>query len=476
MKALTMKTPFKRTSAPCKPPSKVQLVHMFTAPWRASKKALKIQWKVLKWLLLLTLPLTILPIIHGITLGILFVHWRDNHIDKNADAWLYEIKDHINDWSVAGFSFRDFQDRNNDFHITRLNSNDWLNKMGFVLPREYGDFDCNEHAPINKYADLMTLMVDTNNACLLAPPREQWVFMSDYAWPEFIYPWDDAFDSAIQAAYVPSTLNESRLFHANCRGTASFLCGIWAVRSPALLHFLVEDSAPKPENIESGLTYTAPLEELRPVTVRVVELPLRGAYTGLPSLIFPTFEKQILSIMHGDGLFEQFEPWDEFTQEYARFQEYAEKIFAKKGTIMYHLDQTDDWITDNIAKHIYFEEPLDWVTQVSLLVSWALTLLVTIPWQWAKRGILQDFLGQPKKGEWILGEDGGQKAHGSLWEWWMDRSGLGAESDDGFWREIVERLGKARLEKDWPEGKITTSEANQPTAGSVPTPAMEFRW
>jgi hypothetical protein len=177
----------------------------------------------------LTLPVTILPLINGITCGIYYLCWKDNIIDQNVDAHLYGIKEFSNEnWRAPGFTFRDFQDRNNDFQLLRLNDNDWFQKLGFVLPREYTDSKHNENTPLNKINSLDALMFDKQcrGACK-APPKEQWVYIAARDWMLWD-PWDQAFLAAAEAGYVPSHLNGTKLYFATCHGTATLLCGAGA--------------------------------------------------------------------------------------------------------------------------------------------------------------------------------------------------------------------------------------------------------
>jgi hypothetical protein len=176
--------------------------------WTACKQLLRIVWKCFKWLFFLTLPFTALPIMCAISNGFYFAFWQDNRIDTHTDAWIHELEELANDWGVVqGMTFRDFEDRNNDFHVLRLNFNDWASKLGFIQPLEYNE----DNTPINKYGDLDTLMLDTSPSCPTPPPNEQWVYISEWAMP-FLSEWDNAFEAAVQAGYVPSALNETRLF------------------------------------------------------------------------------------------------------------------------------------------------------------------------------------------------------------------------------------------------------------------------
>jgi hypothetical protein len=403
--------------------------------------------KFFKWAFVLTLPLTILPIINGIVCGLYYVHWKDTNIDNNVDAYLYGLKDISNDWGFRDFTFRDFQDKDNKLHLVRLNSNDWVQKLGFVLPREYGDWDYNQNTPVNKLNSLDALMFDTQYWRNCAPPpKEQWVYVANSDWMLW-EPWDPAFNSVVQAAYVPSHLNKTKLHFLGCWGTAKFLCGVWGVRSPTLLHFLVEDEPPNEEDIDAGLHYSRDLEHLRPVTVRVVEFPLQDAYTGLPTDVFPGHKEQMLAIMSGDRLYEQFEPWNELEQESTRLNEYMEELSLRKGTFLYYSYKAEDWMVDHVAKPLYLDTALNFVSSGVFVVTALLGSLIWRPLHWAKQTVL-DFLGYPRRGDWIF-------ADGSSTGWNIIEGWLGG--GQGMWDSFAKHLGKANLEKNWPGGQITTS-------------------
>jgi hypothetical protein len=435
---------------------------MLTTLWRASKWLFGTSWNSFKWYFLLTLPLTILPSISGIVYGVYFAYWSNCRIDKYTDAYLRDLKDYASDWGVPGMTFRQYQDTHNDFHLLRLNTNDWNSKLGFILPREYGDRKYRARTPINKYASLDTLMLDTTVLVGPTPPKEQWVYISGIAYPGFNH-FDTAFDAAVQSAYVPSALNKTRIFFATCYGTAGFLCEIWGVRPPTMLHFLVEDSPPPLEDITPGLTYSTELCNLRPVTVRVIEFPLQDVYTGLHPNVFPGPREQMLAIMHGDGRFEQFEPWDEVDQAVCRFQEHIDKLYNRKGTFLYYLRKADDWATAHLAKLLFVEKELQIVSTGWIIVTAAVTQgLILTPWYWAKKAALA-YVGYPKRGDWIFG-----KSREKEWNPW---NGLMGDMMGAFWESIGKRLEEAELEKFWPEGKITTGS----TPGTAPSAELSAK-
>jgi hypothetical protein len=233
----------------------------------------------------------------------------------------------------------------------------------------------------------------------------------------------------------------------------------WGVRSPTLLHFLVEDDPPKEEDIDAGLHYSADLQHLRPVTVRVIEFPLKDAYTGLPSNVFPGHEEQMLAIMRGDRLYEQFEPWVELTQEFRRFAEYMDELYERRGTFLYYIGKSADWVADHFTKPFYLDAASDFVGGGTFIVTAMVAgTLVWRPFHWAKE-VDSDYLGYPRRGEWILGD--GSSHEGSIWDVLMG---------GGLWGSF-EQFGQV-LEKDWPSGKITTDSlgaATQVTESSART-------
>jgi hypothetical protein len=295
-------------------------------------------------------------------------------------------------------------------------------------------------------------MVDTSISSRPAPPKEQWVYVSDWAWP-LLSEWDTAFEAVVQAAYTPSALNQTRLFFAQCRKTASFLCGVWGVRAPTLMHFLVEDSPPKLADMDRELIYPSVFWKLRPVTVRIVELPLKRTYTGLSADVFLGRKQQMLSIMRGDKLYEQFEPWDESDQLTRRFQEYMDdNFYDRKETLMFYLGKADGWMTEHVEKPLGLKEAIRVVYALSFFGTGAIAKgLILMPLNWVKESF-RDYFGYPKRGDQILGA-GFRKN----WNPWDDLTGM----SDALSR-ITENLAnkaqeKEDLEKGSADGKMTSN-------------------
>lgn len=142
--------------------------------------------RAIYWLVLLTLPLTIFPIFTGTLGGILLPVFEYRHVSDVTDKYLHDLKDSASDWGVGGSapSFRQFQDKNNDFRLTRVNSDDWVSKLGFVLPLEYSDMETilAHDTSIEKQASLQALMRETSSKGADRLPREQWLFLTNLEW------------------------------------------------------------------------------------------------------------------------------------------------------------------------------------------------------------------------------------------------------------------------------------------------------
>lgn len=398
-------------------------------------------WKTSIWLFLLTLPLTFFPIFFGTLGGLLFPVFFERHITANTEKYLTDVRDAASDWGVGGDapSFRQFQDTKNDFHLTRINSNDWVSKLGFHLPVEYSDPDTfiRLDTPIDKHASLDTLMRETGCASADVLPKEQWLFLTRYEWID-LDGWNAAWDDLLRHAYTDPVLNKTGFHFAECAKTASFLCGIWNTRAPALLHFLVEDEPLREEDMDPELSYTLPPSNLRPVTVRIIELGLQDAYTGLPWTTFPSKEKQLRSIIAGDRMYEQFEPYesaDELLQ--LRFNEYMDGLMDAPGTLLNYINEMDWWTIRNVNRPLGIDDYLGSLHgicfNVALIASSLIDGLVVRP----VREVYNEFLGTPKPGDVIFAD--------------MDDEEIGGGMDDLFgfnamFQKVLEGAEKAASE------------------------------
>ncbi|KAI5367896.1 hypothetical protein Slin15195_G030300 [Septoria linicola] len=377
------------------------------------RNLIRLLWRIVKWPFLLTLPVTLLPLLIAMLDGIVYAFWNNAYVGENIDKFLYEAKDNLGDWGVGKGvpSFRQFQDTHNDFHTMRINSNDFLEKLGFILPEQYSEESGipTEDLPIDKYADIENIVRDISTEARCGKPekpREQWVFLTYHGFRFFH--WDEDFIYAINYAQGDRKLNQTGLYFAQCTGTAGFLCGVWGTRSPALVHFLVEDEPLDEDALaEAGLSYAPDHSNLRPVTARIIEFPLKEAYTGLPWTTFPTFQNQMLSMMTGDRLYEQFEPYHPMQQMMVRFGEHMNKHYwDNKSHFLFYVSELDNWMQDHVTEPLGIEEGLRFLhTLVFILTGNAVRAFVVAPFNLVTE-IIGMFLGKPLRGDAILGDVG----------------------------------------------------------------------
>ncbi|KJY01243.1 hypothetical protein TI39_contig298g00068 [Zymoseptoria brevis] len=356
-------------------------------------------WKVAKWPFLLTLPVTFLPFLLASISGIIFAFWNDALVYDNTAKWLLEVKELMGDWGVGGNAptFRQFQDTHNDFRTMRINSNDFLEKLDFILPEQYFDDTGTpkEDLPIDKYADIDNLVRDTSPTARCGKPekpREQWLCLTDYG--SRYFEWDEDFRHAVQFAQGDLKLNQTGLcLEYKETSSGPFPRG----RLPSRC---VGDGG-------KGFSYAGDMRYLRPVTVRIIEFPLEGQYTGLPWSTFPGNEQQMLSIMTGDHLYEQFEPYNPLQQMITRFSEHMDKAYwNNKWHVLHYLNELEEVMQEHVAPPLGLSGVVTSIYQLSFVLTGnAVSLCIIGPLGLVKE-IMGVFLGKPARGDAILGDAG----------------------------------------------------------------------
>lgn len=370
--------------------------------------------KAAKWFLLLTLPLTILPIFLGTLSGILFPIFLNRHITTNTEHYLRDIKSAASDWGVGGSapSFRQFQDSKNDFNLVRINSNDWVQKLGYILPIEYSDWNTiiSQDTPIDKQASLETLMWEKKkkNNKAKPQPRDQWLFLTHYSWLDFDG-WNSAFDSLLRHAYTNPILNSTTFHFAECSTTASFLCGVWNTRPPALLHFHIEEESPEEEEEEEALdpdlSYPVPYNQLLPVTVHLIELPLQESHPGLPWTKFPTPELQILTtITRKESIISQIPPYNPSEYLQRRYNEYLTHLLSTPHTFLSQISSLDDFLIHNLNQPLGIQSATDILYSLSYDLSLITSTIINNFLIQPTRELINEFLGTPKAGDVIFAD------------------------------------------------------------------------
>ena len=321
---------------------------------------------------LLTTPVTIFPLICGIGSGISFHFWSHRQVEQHTHALIYEVdtKNSFDYLNVPGaLTIHEFLDQKGPFHIPSLKTFDWAVKLGVILPNEH-QFD--DAAGLDKIASLAGLVrkVDSNYS---GYPARCWVYVTSL--PEWrADPWDDAFSALLQHLYVNPLPQDTAIFYLDC-ADASFLCGVWGVKSPSLVHFEVGNESlansqvsgdPQEDNSElrwlDGMlapeyTYNHLKQDLLPMTARVIELPLEGdvASKMLPRSVFPTPSLQLRTLILDLAPEDIPAMWDEYSpvvQLIRRFQDYVDDLCSRQGTWWYFLTEADNWYSNHVLEPI----------------------------------------------------------------------------------------------------------------------------
>lgn len=350
----------------------------------------------------ITLPLTIFPFLSGFMNGILFTFWQANGIDAHYKSLLVEIDQsaRLDAWSVPGApSIHKHMDSNNAFHIPPLHTNDWTSKLGLMLPEQSTNPEVHPDVGVDKAASLEHLVRDVS--CHVNGPAESWVYVSSMAWPE-VFEWDKAFDDILQEVYVGPAPNSTGFAFLECAETG-FLCGVWGVENPALVHFRVGDYAPLEDEMDPGLTYVAERRDLRPVEVRVVELPLTNAYTGLPAHVFPSLQEQIRALIFTPFFVEQLDTYGPTAQLIERFTDYMDQLERRHKLLLYY-NKVESWMVRHLTEPLGIEPYLTVLGQTTFAVSTGVTSLVRMPFMLI-RDAVKGFLGYPSIEELMIPED-----------------------------------------------------------------------
>jgi hypothetical protein len=420
-------------------------------------------WRHIRSLLfyssLISLPVAGPPIIWGIATGTKFHFWQADQILKNTNALTFEIDQHsrMSYWNVPGApSIHQFQDNQAPFFIPHLGVLDYAEKLSMSKPRSTLD----EYASIDRMGSLDDLV--RSGADNL--PNECWIyvtFMPEYGGSE----WDQAFSEVLQQSYARSPQPKTAFFYLSCL-KSQFLCGVWGVKFPSLVHLTVENytladqmamEEPVDHSQHLSYDYGCPPDKLRPVTARVVELPLEGdhAVHFLPRNVLPTPYLQLRTLIFDaprSAIVEQFDPWHPLMQDLARFHDRILDLCAISRSAWYYLDKADQWYEKYVLKSVLGGEINDAVVDVvqplTFSMSLAIASIVRMPfsWGWA---LYSWYFGLGWDGEplgthtWPGEEDLNEDGYGGMW----------GDMMSGFW--------------DFAEKKMAEQETNAAASAAV---------
>ncbi|KAK5096388.1 hypothetical protein LTS08_007644 [Lithohypha guttulata] len=351
--------------------------------------------KFIFYTLLVSLPITIFDIPGAILDAVTFHFWAHSNVVRHSNALKSEAE--MNsftgyfDMPSSGLSMRQFQDQKGPFHIPSIRSFDWTESLGLQQPRELR-MDLNPDLGIDRTASFDGLVRDVRGRGRADALKAKSLRVYVASLPEWSPTmWDEAFDQILQ---------ESR-----------FLCGVWSVKTPSLLHFSVgkvsvtqwkamvhvaherddeldDDTQWFEDGYMQGYTYDSPDSYLYPVKVKVIELPLEDEYAAslLPRGTFPTPLLQLRAILQDprpSELLSHWEPHNVVRQLMTRFNDHINDLYERRGTWRYYLGEAETWYTDTIlnpvlGKDLNGDDRL--LTMVRLVTFSTTALLAEIVW------------------------------------------------------------------------------------------------
>lgn len=338
------------------------------------KRTFRICWRVSFAIFLISLPVTFFPIVAGIEGAWTFHFWNRAQIHHHVQSLQFEAESrgHLNYFNVPGaMGIHDFLDTQGPFHIPKLSSFDWLDKLGVTQPNENLDLA----AGVDKTASFDGLVRDASFPEHSVKPTRWWVYVTSGAeWRQTS--WNDAFSDLLQQLYVKPLPSDIGILYLDC-ASASFLCGVWGVKIPSLLHFSVEQESlitrqeKEAESetdeelswldglMEQNYTYNSWEGNLYPVTVRTIELPLDEDQPLLPRSTLPTPALQLRALMldpHPEDLLEHWDPHRVEIQVLRRFNDLADDLSEKVGTWRYYFNEWDKWYSQTIIHPLFGKE------------------------------------------------------------------------------------------------------------------------
>ncbi|KAK7415954.1 hypothetical protein QQX98_005527 [Neonectria punicea] len=252
-------------------------------------------WGLLKALLLISLPVTFFPFLNGLFEGAFTAKYlREN--EYNATTYFHqdiEAKQFAEYLSAAGAAGV-VDAALPPFHVVRLQDpTNWWERLGLVRP----EFDKEAYPPYGTddpyKLPALNGLYRRASASEESKPWHHWVYASAQALHfegRMVDEWDKAFEELIQYHYANGSAESAGFHYISC--PHSFLCASWRVKGPALLHFTTEGS----ELSQFALTSDKEYADYDPVTVRIIEFPLKEpGKLGEPG-VFPSYFNQLRAV------------------------------------------------------------------------------------------------------------------------------------------------------------------------------------
>lgn len=326
---------------------------------------LTILFRIFFLLFLITLPFNF----QAFLAGALFAKYNNDGIGKGIELYVREVDQFswMDQWSVPGApSIWDVEDNDSPFLVPRLRLNTWADKLGLTIPYAHQEgFELD--APINEVFAFDGAVRDVSVHRYL--PTEYWIYVSSMTMPE-VYQWDQAFVELLEYHEMHALPENTTIAYIDC-GAAPFLCHIWQVRYPGLMHFKIDIDRSVSDDIDPA-AFQSPLDQLRPLEVRIFDLGLQYDESPLPPGVFPSRFEQMKALTSNDGAYTIEEEYNEVRRAYDCFNElYYFPACNRQGSFLDYTSEFDNFLLKRIAKPIGLEDALGMMNAVAFLTSTA---------------------------------------------------------------------------------------------------------
>lgn len=326
---------------------------------------------------LVSSPITLFPGLVSLIAGGLMQQFHTDRVNHGIQAMISEIESFTWMEEHKDPAWRPFSGKLDTdtapFYVPRLHSNNWLAKLGLILPRTHY-LDNPETADMDLGVDKM-LSFDAilRDVSCIGNANEYWVYVSTTLTPDSYSEgssWDTAFRKLMEHHERYPKPAGMQFAYADC-AKSPFLCNVWQIDSPVLMHFKVEVESDLGPDIDPS-AYDAIPEFLSQVSVRMIDLGLQESSSPVSPGTFPTEFEQMKSLTSKPGAYTLFEIFDEQTRELERFNNHFTALCNREGSLLDYLTEAENWTAKWLAK------PLGLGTTLEIFSSVVFTLSVGI--------------------------------------------------------------------------------------------------
>lgn len=152
-------------------------------------------------------------------------------------------------------------------------------------------------------------------------------------------------------------------------GASPFLCHVWQVQYPALVHFKTDEDGRVAEDTDPNV-FEFSMDLLRPVEVRIFDLGLQQDTSLLPASVFPTMLAQMKSLTTQEGAHTIKDEYDPLMREYHQFHNlHYSPACDRRGSFLDYTSSLDNFLLKHIAQPLGLEQLNEIVARVAFSLS-----------------------------------------------------------------------------------------------------------